>query len=295
MRWSHCLRSLLTAALLLGAAAPAGALTLGADQPPPEEIPAEDRPAAEAAEEPVALEDAPLAPLHPYTSIIPGRKDLGLRASWRARVDVGGSEENPAAALELPLALTYGFDNGADARLEAPLRLRDGALSAGGYSGDLRLTVGLPVTDVWTVQPSIRFGVAGAMAPEPGRRIISGRVTSRVEWPVNDALRLSLGTTAEGYDAAPLGGVSDGLMDLTLRNRLGIALDTGFDVFGGDIGASAALTDIRRIGSDGLRRRAEVDIGLSTGGRLKLGASARLVREAEAAEAGVRARLFTRF
>jgi hypothetical protein len=266
------------------------ALTLGADEPPVEEQPIENVPL-----DVDSMEPAPLATVHPYTSHIPGRRDLGLQGTWAARANVGGSEKNPAAALEVPLSLAYGFDNGAKIRLEAPLSLRDDALSAGGYSGDLRLSLGLPVASGWSLRPSVRVGVAGPMEPVPGRRIVSGRLTSHLQWPVRDNLKLSLGTTGEALDTMTIGGVSDGVVDLSLRNRLGLALKTGLKLFGGGLDASAAFTDIRRLTAAGLDQRAEVDLGISTGGRLKLGASARIAQEAEEAEAGVRARLFTRF
>ncbi|EKV26137.1 hypothetical protein C882_2905 [Caenispirillum salinarum AK4] len=278
---------LLAAAVLLPVApAPARALTPGTEAPAP---------VAQPEASPETAELAPLASVRPYHGHVPRRRDLGLRGSWRARASLGGSEDNRTTAVELPLSLTYGFGDGAEISLDAPLRLRDRAQGVGGYSGDLRLAAGLPITEQWTLRPSVRVGVSGPLAPGTGRRTVSGRVVSSVAWPVTPGLRLTLGTTGEAFDSARLGKRGDGVVDFTLRNRLGLTLDTGVDVFGGDLDATAAFTDMRRLDAGGLTRRDRIDLGLSGGGRLKLGASASLAREAETAEAGIRARLFTRF
>lgn len=243
-------------------------------------------------------EPAPLPSSISYTSRVPGAPG-GFKGQWRARANVRQNDDDEATftAVEVPLALGYGFEDGSTLRLEAPLRLTHANGGRARHAETLRLTARVPVTDRWRLDAAARAGLSGVIDEATADSTAGLSLQSRFDLPVGEALRVSLQTTAEVAAGRPLDrDRGDGWYRAAVRNRLDLSLDTGLVVAGGDLTVSAAATDHRWQAGGGAGWSDDLSLSLATrGAPVRLSASARLGAAEDTRTLGLSARLSARF
>jgi len=134
-------------------------------------------------------------------------------------------------------------------------------------SGSLGIGVRVPLTNWWSVTPSVRAGVAGSIDMGAAALVFSGSVTSDIRWNWG-GWYFGLGNMAGFYRATGL-PVGEYDIDYDLNNvllRNGISVSRDLTEGSAPIRATAAFTDSRYLGDDlFVKHFDEISFSLSKG------------------------------
>lgn len=197
----------------------------------------------------------------------PGR---GFFTSFGADAGRLAADEAEITSLTARPGLGYGFANDWTLKLDAPLTWQR-TEEADGWSGHLSLGLRMPVTEAWSLTPSVSAGAVGSVDLGAGAVLAGGGLTSRYEAGLTDRFSLVFGNSARVTSTVPVTvgdyEVDYGLTNVEARNGVTAIYKTGIDAFGEPLRLSAGITDTRFFGDDLYSESYEtLSLGVSAGG-----------------------------
>ncbi|MCA1939662.1 MAG: hypothetical protein LDL26_01560 [Caenispirillum bisanense] len=228
--------------------------------------------AARTALDPVAGNPASL-----MSRMAAGMHDAGTRALDADGLVVGlaadgmkiGADGTDVRSMTATPTIGWGFANGWTLALDMPLTWQK-TEDADTWSGQLSLGLTMPVTESWSLTPSVSAGAVGSVDLGAGAVLTGGALTSRYEAALTERLSLVIGNTAGVFTTVPVTvgdyEVDYDLTNVVARNGITAVYDTGAQAFDAPLRLSLGITDTRFFG-DALYSESyeEITVGVSAG------------------------------
>ena len=184
-----------------------------------------------------------------------GARGTGGRFSMAARFGSYSAGDFDTDVYNLPLGYDYGFGNGMELLIDAPLTLVDtnGAQSYSGSLGvGLRIPIGLPHEGLrWSLTPILRFGGVGSVDAGAVGGMWSASVTSVLDIRLDDASTVTIGNMLSRLETLPI-NIADFNVSYDLTNymfRNGIIYTRSLGAWGSrQVSGSAFVIDTRFTG-----------------------------------------------